>query len=67
MNLSISGWVILTRKPVAGSHPQNDKFIARPEEQRCPQARRADRNYHFDSRGSFCVGWMETSLVSETM
>jgi hypothetical protein len=25
MNLSTSGWLVLTRNFVAGSHPQNDK------------------------------------------
>jgi hypothetical protein len=28
MNLSTSGWVILTRKLVAGFHPQNDNRVA---------------------------------------
>ena len=32
MNSSTSGWVILTRKPVAGSHPQNDNATADGEE-----------------------------------
>ncbi len=27
MNSCTSGWVILTRKPVAGSHPQNDNLL----------------------------------------
>ena len=41
------------------------EFIARPEEQRGSPARRADRDCHFDSRGSFCGSWMEVARVSE--
>jgi hypothetical protein len=41
MNSSTSGWLVLTRNLVAGSHPQND----RNEEEYCGEEAQKTQNY----------------------